>query len=274
MDKFTGNSLINRLMVICLITLWSYPAYAGDTDPVSPPGATMKTLTDIQNRISSGTPAGAHSLQPLSAPGSTGVTLDEIYDALPDGSTTTATEGDIKSGRTFIKRAGGVMTFTTGTMQPHELPDTGQTGSYATGDDAVYNPSATQPSYTDNGDGTITDNRTGLMWVKDGNSAGCNNGSTLIWSDALTFCENLSYAGYTDWRLPNIKELSSIVNSGGYTPMINTTYFSNTKSNYYWTSTTYAGNTSNAWGVSFVSGSVTSIGKITGYCVCPVRGGP
>jgi len=273
MDKFNGNSLINRLMVICLITLWSYPAYAGDTEPVSAPGATMKTLTDIHSRISSGTPAGAHSLQPLSAPGSTGVTLDQIYNALPDGSTTTATEGDIRSGSTFIKRAGGVMTFTTGTMLPHELPDTGQITSYASGDDAVYNSSATQPSYTDNGDGTITDNRTGLMWVKDGNSAGCNNGSYLIWADALTFCENLSYVGYTDWRLPNRNELQSIVDYGKKNPSINTTYFPNTKSNFYWTSTTYAGNTSYTWVVIFSYGSVASDYKTVNYYVCPVRGG-
>ncbi|MEW6039998.1 MAG: DUF1566 domain-containing protein [Elusimicrobiota bacterium] len=159
---------------------------------------------------------------------------------------------------------------------PHELPDTGQTGSYTTtfGEDNDYQSAASQPSYTDNGDGTITDNRTGLMWVKDGNSAGCNNGGTLTWESALTFCEGLSYAGYSDWRLPNRRELMSIVDYGTYNPSINTTYFLNTQSNWYWTSTTYVPDTSYAWGVYFTNGYVGYSVRTNVVYVRPVRGGP
>jgi len=163
---------------------------------------------------------------------------------------------------------------TTGT---HELPDTGQEQSYTTtyGEDHDYQPGTSQPSYTDNGNGTITDNRTGLMWVKDGNSAGCNNGNFSSWEQALTFCEGLSYAGYEDWRLSNVRELESIADSGESSPAINTTYFPNTKSGNYWTSTTHVPNTSNAWYGDFTKGGVFNSSKTgTARYVRPVREGP
>jgi hypothetical protein len=59
--------------------------------------------------------------------------------------------------------------------------------------------------YTDNGDATITDNATGLMWSQD------DNGEGIVWVDALSYAENSELAGYDDWRLPNVKELQSIV---------------------------------------------------------------
>jgi hypothetical protein len=65
--------------------------------------------------------------------------------------------------------------------------------------------------FVDNGDGTITDNATGLMWDKVGSSAGIN------WEDALAWVEqknNENYLGYNDWRLPNAKELQSIIDYG------------------------------------------------------------
>jgi hypothetical protein len=53
---------------------------------------------------------------------------------------------------------------------------------------------------------TVTDNLTGLMWTKNANLAGTKN-----WSDALTYCNSLDHGGYTDWRLPNIRELHSLI---------------------------------------------------------------
>lgn len=60
-------------------------------------------------------------------------------------------------------------------------------------------------SFVDNADNTITDRATGLMWMKS------DSGTTMIWKEALNYAENLNYAGYSDWRLPNTKELQSIV---------------------------------------------------------------
>lgn len=169
--------------------------------------------------------------------------------------------------------ADGVVIFgKTGTMTGGAVPDTGQTTSYGTGDDADYNPAGTQMSYTDNGDGTITDNLTGLMWLKDTNNY--NSGNTQNWTSALSGCESFTYATHTDWRLPNMKELFSIIKFEGAAPFINTTYFLNTVSGYYWTSTTYVPSDGNAVIVNFSNGDVSNDSKTTVYYVRPVRGGP
>jgi len=60
-------------------------------------------------------------------------------------------------------------------------------------------------NYVDNGDGTITDNATGLMWTQ------ADSGDSTLWVDALAYAEGSEFAGHNDWRLPNIKELQSIV---------------------------------------------------------------
>ncbi|MCX5793466.1 MAG: DUF1566 domain-containing protein, partial [Elusimicrobia bacterium] len=67
------------------------------------------------------------------------------------------------------------------------------------------------------------DNRTGLMWVTNPVDAGISGGPD--WEGQITLCEGLSYAGFADWRLPNIKELQSIVDYSRQNPAINTTYF-------------------------------------------------
>ncbi|MBP6429753.1 MAG: DUF1566 domain-containing protein [Bacteroidales bacterium] len=60
-------------------------------------------------------------------------------------------------------------------------------------------------NFVENGDGTITDNATGLMWMKD------DNGTGVLWENALSYAENSSFGGFSDWRLPNTKELQSII---------------------------------------------------------------
>ncbi len=158
-----------------------------------------------------------------------------------------------------------------------ELPDTGQTTSYTEtfGEDSDYNSSVSSLSYTDNGDGTITDNRTGLMWLQDANNY--NSGVAQTWLAALSGCESFSYAGYSDWRLPNIRELFSIVKFAGSAPFIDGTYFLNTQSDLpYWTSTTLMPGPTNATAmyVYFYRGEVTDIFKTAARYVRPVRGGP
>jgi hypothetical protein len=111
--------------------------------------------------------------------------------------------------------------------------------------------------YKDNGDGTITDRATGLMWMKVDSGklqAGKNKDGKLNWQEALDWAENLEYAGYSDWRLPNIKELQSIVdytrspattNSAAIDPVFQTTSFTaeGVQKDYpfYWSGTTHAG---------------------------------
>ena len=120
--------------------------------------------------------------------------------------------------------------------------------------------------YSDNGDGTVTDKFTDLMWQQAGSS------SNLTWEQSLAYCENLNLGGYTDWRLPTIKELRSLVDFSRYSPSINTTFFPNTQT-FYCSSTTYTKDTYNAWGVYFNDGYDGYGSKVNGGYVRAVRGG-
>jgi hypothetical protein len=125
-------------------------------------------------------------------------------------------------------------------------------------------------NYIDNDDGTVTDTDTGLMWQKD-TALGTN-----IWQQALSYCENLTLAGYSDWRLPNVRELQSIVDYALYNPSIDPVFpnvFQNVLS-YYWSSTTATDLLYYVWVVDFYGGSVGYDGKLTGtHYVRAVRGG-
>jgi formylglycine-generating enzyme required for sulfatase activity len=101
----------------------------------------------------------------------------------------------------------------------------------------------------DNRDGTVTDKSTDLMWQQE-----TIPNNTMSWRQALSYCEKLNLGGHTDWRLPTIKELQSLVDYSRYNPAIDTTYFPTAVSSLYWSSTTYASNTLLAWGVYFYNG--------------------
>ena len=104
-------------------------------------------------------------------------------------------------------------------------------------------------SYTDNGDGTVTDNVTGLMWQQ------AVPATKYAWADAVAYCPTLTLAGHSDWRLPSIIELSSIVDLGQSSPSINSTYFPSTPSDwFFWSASPLAGSSSNAWYVGFFDG--------------------
>ena len=80
-------------------------------------------------------------------------------------------------------------------------------------------------------------------------------GSAMAWEDAITHCEELNLGGHSDWRLPNVNELKSIVDRSKYSPAI-VNGFENTDSGYYWSSTTNDYNKSDAWIVDFSVGYV------------------
>ena len=117
-----------------------------------------------------------------------------------------------------------------------------------------------------NGDGTVTDTATGLMWQQE-------TARSMSLEAALEYCEGLALAGYEDWRLPNISELQSLVDYSEYGPAIDTTVFPGTVSSGYWSSTTSASRTDFAWLVSFYDGTVTDDYKWWSYRVRAVRGG-
>ena len=125
-------------------------------------------------------------------------------------------------------------------LLPFKLPDTGQTTSYttSTGEDADYviNPL----SFKDNGDGTVTDNNTGLMWQK-------TDGGEMTFEKAVTFADTLTLGGFTDWRLPTGIELFSIHLFDANNPAVNTTFFTKTTAEYWWSSEKEADNATIIW---------------------------
>ena len=120
------------------------------------------------------------------------------------------------------------------------IPDTGQTTSYTTtfGEDNDY--SINVPSYTNNGNGTITDNVTGLLWQQ-------VDGGEMTIESATMYCDNLVLGGFSDWRLPSPMESFSILNHQNNNPAMNTAFFTASLADYWWTNTYQAGDNSKVW---------------------------
>jgi hypothetical protein len=183
---------------------------------------------------------------------------------------------------------------------------TGQTTSYGAGSDGDLQKGVAQ-GYTDNGDGTVTDTKTGLMWEKKSDDGTIHDKDnvytlgltippyTLNGTAVTTFLAALNagggFAGHTDWRLPNLTELESIRNLGNLGPAVSAVFntgcgansignpgctvttCSCTISERYWSSSTYAGPPEIAWEVGFADGLVDSDYKDMEYHVRAVRGG-
>lgn len=163
------------------------------------------------------------------------------------------------------------------------IPITGQTTSYAVGDDGNMQKGVSWPNprFSTNADTTVTDNLTGLIWPSDGNAPGpaaCSPGVIKTWQGALDYvaCLNAnSYLGYTDWRLPNRKELNSLSNydQASFATWLNSQGFSNVVAYLYWSSTTLVSYPNYAWFVSMDNGGVDTYVKTISLYVWPVRAG-
>jgi hypothetical protein len=126
------------------------------------------------------------------------------------------------------------------------------------------------PRFKDHGSGTVTDTLTGLMWTRNAQQTE----GTMKWEDALTACNNLDYGGYSDWRLPNAKELLSLIDYGKHDPALPSGHpFANVQFIFYWSSTTYDAINNHAWGVYIYNGYTYNYHKVTNAYVWPVRGG-
>jgi len=160
------------------------------------------------------------------------------------------------------------------------LPKTGQITSYATGDDGNLQVGTTwpEPRFTDNSNGTITDNLTGMMWTKNADPVG----SEVSWQNALNYVTGMnsgtySNYGHTDWRLPNIIELLSLIDHEHSSPALSSNHpFTNLNSNNYYCSSTdvsYYSNHNSMWVIMFLDGSLGASSKVSNiFRVWPVRG--
>lgn len=165
-----------------------------------------------------------------------------------------------------------------------QLPKTGRYVSGYTGDDGYHQAGWWKGlTVADNktrhilktigGDDVVEDLATGLMWAADGNEAGCNSGNKLNLIDAIAFGVALNFAGFTDWRLPNVFELFSLLQLQA--PAVHTYEppFSNTYAEEYWTSSRYAGPSGAYFIVHFFRGGAYNEITTNTYRVRCVRGG-
>jgi len=106
--------------------------------------------------------------------------------------------------------------------------------------------------YKDNGNGTVSDPKTGLMWQQK------DDGVPRTWDEAKAYCENLELTGQGDWRLPNKEELLSIADYGRVNPAIDMDCFPGTKSSFYWSSSAYTNphRKTAAWAIAFGYGGI------------------
>lgn len=169
---------------------------------------------------------------------------------------------------------------------PTRLPQTGQKTCYQPKDNTVIACDGSGQDgdtltgvawpgerFKDNGDQTVTDKLSGLVWIKDANPTR----GYKTWQQALDYIKFMNiknYQGDNDWRLPNLNELESLVNKQpNLAPWLKSQGFLDVMTDYYWTSTTYATYPNYAWSVSMHSGLVAGRGKADGGYLWPVRSG-
>ncbi|WP_405598123.1 MULTISPECIES: DUF1566 domain-containing protein [unclassified Pseudoalteromonas] len=129
-----------------------------------------------------------------------------------------------------------------------------------------------------NGDGTVTDKKTNLMWMRcslgqtwdSNNCSGDTSSALLTWRNALNIAESETFASYTDWRLPNVKELETIIEHSCHSPAINKYIFPGTIQSrkdsidetrfiaMYWSSSIDSNYSSIAWKVDFLTGTLAT----------------
>lgn len=163
----------------------------------------------------------------------------------------------------------------------YKVPDTGQMLCYDNGlripcpdpweaffgQDGQYQ--GNQPTFSNNGNGTVNDLNTGLTWQQGDDQ----NSTYYTWQKAADYCTALALGGYDDWRLPFRGELLSIVNYGRTAPAIDKSIFPSCRSRQYWTATTQAfSHGPGAWFVNFYDGSISTESKDLRYRVRCVRG--
>ena len=312
MQRF--SIILNAVLLMALI--WVVTAYAGTpAGPGTVPSLTnWYSLETIYNRLNAGTDGSQSAFtEPSVAPGTgTMYTLNEVMGKAPaKDNTNGATTTDVAKGKTFwgLNVTSGQWGLQTGTASSSSasVPKTGQTICYdasgntvacsGTGQDGdkLTGVALPSPRFTDNTDGTITDNLTGLIWLKNANCANAQRNWATALSDVTQLntdgrmnsnnCGDTSNGGshQTDWRLPNVRELQSLIHYGYASPALSNTVgsakwtegnpFTGVQTTNYWSSSTYSGGTTGGWYVYLIDGHVFASNKTSSYYVWPVRGG-
>lgn len=166
------------------------------------------------------------------------------------------------------------------------LPKTGLTTSYQAGDDGQYEAGWWQGRLDANnrtrfiiktigGGQIVLDRATGLMWARAGSAAGGNNGNPITWANGIIYAEALTFATFSDWRMPNVKELMSIMNYEQATKVDPVFINIPMLEEFLWTSTTYRDVSTRAYGIEIGGGEVNTYLKteaVTGFLLCVRKG--
>lgn len=271
-------------------------------EPTAGPSGTMHTLNDIMAKMPRQTTNGATAADVLTGTAfwglKTGGVWGEQMGAMPivhqnyylpgtsdqnigkgyhNGTEVVVGDPDlvsanIKSGIRIFEVPG---TYSGGGQPVFPLAKTGQIITIRDRDDGAMQVGVAWPTprFSDNGNGTVTDNLTGLVWL---GQAGSGFGT---WATAMHWAAQRASgsSGLTDgsvvgqWRLPTIKELSSLVNAGANSPALPAGHpFTGVQSNWYWSSTSFS---TYAWVVDLKDGNVASTSKTSNFFVWSVRGG-
>jgi hypothetical protein len=263
--KQKGRNMFG-VVVAALGLLAAGTVQAGSLDPTNAPGPTMHTLEEIYQRVDSlASPQTLSATNPVVNAGYYSATNLTQVDA-------DLAAGNIRANVTIFGVVGTVVTNAGGSANSAGVPKTGQTTTYAAGDDGSYQKGVALPipRFTVQADtNCVMDNLTGLVWARN-----ANMGGVMAWSNAIIYCETLNYGGQTDWRLPNVRELHSLVDFGEYSPTLPSGHpFGGVQSGFYWSSSSYAYNTGHAWYVGLGFGNVGAGTNATTLYVWPVRGG-
>jgi hypothetical protein len=271
---------VMSVVVLVLGLMATGTVRAGSLDPANAPGPTMHTLEEIYQKVQNLAP---QTLQTLSS--NTAVVNGGYYAA------TNLTQvdadlvaGNIKTNVTIFGVTGTLSTNAGSSTYSTAVPKTGQTPTVPLNPAPAGSDGALQkgvafpnPRFTDNGNGTVKDNLTGLIWLQNANVFG-----PKAWAHALTDCATLNSGegGLTDgsaegdWRLPNAKELYSLIDPACAGPALPSGHpFTGVSNNVYWSSSTYAVDAAKAWIVYSYFGFVNLSSKTITYYVWPVCGG-
>ena len=268
------------VVAVLFVGLWTGRGWLktlGNTDSSAVPGSTSSyTMTDIYNRLNDGT-AGTQSTftEPTTAPGTgTGHTLDEVMGKAPAADNTDgATPAQVLTGKIYWS------VRTDGSGGSNWGLEAGELHGGCTCEGTLVG-----TRWCDNGDGTVTDLTTCLVWLKKADWGGRRPWRTVGTEEDAHTRAGLLYAGISgadlgdgsvvgDWRLPTKTELYGLTHGTEAVRSGTPRAFTGVLWEHYWSSTTYAGSSSDAWHVHLNEGRVGFEPKNFSYYVWPIRGG-
>jgi hypothetical protein len=281
------NNAVSVSLIALALTGTGVFAALNSPGPPEDPAAQSYTLQQICERLLSGE-EGSLAIDftepEVGVEGATMCDLNTVMETAPETSDMSASPNQVSTGATYwglgsganwgnLSGSGGAIT-----QESISLRQSGQTTSFATNDDGDLQLGVTaSPRFADNDDGTIYDNLTGLIWLKDANCFGL----TASFEYAVTSANSLSdgQCGLKDgsqpgdWSLPNRKELISLIYYGNHSPALPDGHpFTSVQSDYYWTSSSKI--SGEQWVISLGIGKIfdnqTGYGQSSNY-IWPVR---